>query len=119
MKKLLIIFFLFLVSCSKDNIESKEPSIPVNFTSFSYCYLGEQFQLTFVVEENKTVKYYTIDGSVNNTKYVKIAEVISEKTNGSKKYDVMMSKKAPPYYFRINVFYTNGLVETLATLSIE
>jgi hypothetical protein len=96
-----------------------ESNIPITFTSFGYCYLGDKFQLSFQVEENQTVKYYIIDGSIDNQKYSKISEVISEKTKGSKTYDVIMSKKRPPYYFQVHAVYENKLIDSSPILSIE
>lgn len=119
MKKILIVFLLFLTSCSKENVEIKEPNVSVKFEGFGYCLLGEQMKFSFSVEENKTVKYYTLEGGISNLNYNKIGEVTSQKVNGSKQYDLMIPKKVPPYYFRVNVIYTNGVKETSLPLPLR
>jgi len=118
------IFYLLVLlvgfnSCSKEDMVKMEPNIPVSFTSFTYCYLGNEFKLSFQVEENKTVKYYLVDGSIDNVKYNKITEIVSEKTNGFKTYDVIMSKKRPPYYFQVHAVYENKLIDSSPIISIE
>jgi hypothetical protein len=119
MKKFFYLILVLFISCSKENIETKEPSIPVTFNSFGYCNLEQGIKFSFLVEENSTVKSYTLLGNTTQQNLLKISEISSKKTKGDQLYEIQSDKKTLPYYFKIRVLYNDKKTEDTQILYIK
>jgi hypothetical protein len=125
MKRIFYMFFLFVGfnSCTKEKeVAQVQPDIPVIFSSsYKYCYSNTEGQFTFEVQENKTVKYYVLDGgnNTNSVKNNKITEITSQKINGLKTYQFLFPKKSLPFHFQVHAIHENKLINSSPILTFK
>jgi hypothetical protein len=103
MKKTIIILFLFLFSCKKENYD-------VTFLDFGYCRTDQGILFKFKVDETISVESYTLEGTADLRKFIDLGQVKSKKVVGPQMYEISAGKNRSIFY-RVRANHRNKYVQ--------